>query len=226
MIIGMMTRTARGHTARPLRADRVDVACYVLVLLGALVRVAVPLLAPAFTVGCGAAVGAAVVGRLRAVRVRYWPVLTPAAARRQAGLSGGLRHAASWSTRLTVLLSVSGFVAARPGVLRRRRLGARARCARTLPHLVDTVLLASALAMAWMLRLNPLTTPWLAAKIVGLLLYIALGMLALRPGRPLALRVARLGGGAAELRLDRLGGHDQAPARRAAAAGRGAVAGA
>ena len=31
LIIGMMTRTARGHTARPLRADRVDVACYVLV---------------------------------------------------------------------------------------------------------------------------------------------------------------------------------------------------
>ncbi len=51
MIIGMMTRTARGHTARPLRADRFDVACYLLVLSGALVRVAVPLLAPAYTVG-------------------------------------------------------------------------------------------------------------------------------------------------------------------------------
>ena len=51
MVIGMMTRTARGHTGRPLRADRFDVASYLLVLLGALVRVAVPLLAPAFTVG-------------------------------------------------------------------------------------------------------------------------------------------------------------------------------
>ena len=51
LIIGMMTRTARGHTARPLRADRADVACYVLVLAAALVRVAVPLLQPAWTVG-------------------------------------------------------------------------------------------------------------------------------------------------------------------------------
>jgi uncharacterized protein involved in response to NO len=46
LIIGMMTRTARGHTARPLRADRADVACYLLVLGGAVVRVTLPLLAP------------------------------------------------------------------------------------------------------------------------------------------------------------------------------------
>jgi uncharacterized protein involved in response to NO len=50
LVIGMMTRTARGHTARPLRADRVDVASYVLVLGGAVVRVAVPLVAPALWV--------------------------------------------------------------------------------------------------------------------------------------------------------------------------------
>ena len=31
MTIGMMTRTARGHTGRPLVADRFEVACYVLV---------------------------------------------------------------------------------------------------------------------------------------------------------------------------------------------------
>ena len=54
--------------------------------------------------------------------------------------------------------------------------------ARTLPHVVDTVLLGSALTMAWMLRLTPDSAPWLVAKIVGLVLYIALGMAALRPG--------------------------------------------
>jgi uncharacterized protein involved in response to NO len=43
----MMTRTARGHTGRPLVADRADVACYVLVMLAALARVAGPLLWPA-----------------------------------------------------------------------------------------------------------------------------------------------------------------------------------
>ena len=91
--------------------------------------------------------------------------------------------------QVAVALSAAGFCA--------RGLGAfagaswvRGRAARVAPHVVDTVLLASALALAWALRLNPLTTPWLAAKIGGLLLYIALGMLALRPGRPIALRVA------------------------------------
>jgi uncharacterized protein involved in response to NO len=51
MTLGMMTRTARGHTARPLRADRFDVACYLCVLAAALVRVGVPVVAPQFTVG-------------------------------------------------------------------------------------------------------------------------------------------------------------------------------
>jgi len=86
-----------------------------------------------------------------------------------------------------VALSFAGFFARGIGVL----LGAawvRGRPARTLPHLIDTVLLASALALAWMLRLTPGNAPWLVAKIAGLLAYIALGMLALRPGRPLALR--------------------------------------
>ena len=89
----------------------------------------------------------------------------------------------------TVALSIGGFVA--------RGLGSfggaawlRTRWARTLPHVIDTLLLLSALTLAWQLRLNPLATPWLAAKIAGLLLYIGLGMLALRPGRPLALRIA------------------------------------
>lgn len=88
----------------------------------------------------------------------------------------------------SVVLSVSGFAARGIGSL----AGAawmRRRIHRIWPHLVDTLLLVSALVMAWMLQLNPLTTPWLAAKIAGLLLYIALGMVALRAGRPLSLRV-------------------------------------
>lgn len=55
------------------------------------------------------------------------------------------------------------------------------RLARTLPHVVDTVLLLSAISLAFMLSLNPVHAPWLLAKIVGLLLYIGLGMAALRP---------------------------------------------
>lgn len=66
----------------------------------------------------------------------------------------------------------------------------RSRAARTLPHIVDTVLLASALAMAWMLRLTPGNAPWLTAKIIGLLVYIGLGVVALRPGIAKPVRAA------------------------------------
>ena len=75
MIIGMMTRTARGHTARPLHADAFDVACYALVLLGALVRVAVPLLAPAFTAGSVLLSALLWSGGFALYAVRYAPVL-------------------------------------------------------------------------------------------------------------------------------------------------------
>lgn len=86
-----------------------------------------------------------------------------------------------------VAVSFCGFFARGVGML----LGAawvRGRAAHTLPHVVDTVLLGSAVTLAWLLRLNPLDTPWLAAKIVGLLAYIGLGMVALRPGRPPTVR--------------------------------------
>lgn len=46
MIIGMMTRTARGHTGRNLRADKFDVACYLAVFSAAIIRVGLPLLMP------------------------------------------------------------------------------------------------------------------------------------------------------------------------------------
>jgi uncharacterized membrane protein SirB2 len=57
----------------------------------------------------------------------------------------------------------------------------RHRAARMLPHVVDTVLLLSALGMLWLVRLAPWALPWLRAKIAGLVVYIALGMLALHP---------------------------------------------
>jgi uncharacterized protein involved in response to NO len=43
----MMTRTARGHTARRLSAGRAEVVAYLLVQAAAVVRVLVPLAVPA-----------------------------------------------------------------------------------------------------------------------------------------------------------------------------------
>ena len=45
LIIGMVTRTARGHTGRPLAVSKAEVAAYALVLAAALLRTLVPLVA-------------------------------------------------------------------------------------------------------------------------------------------------------------------------------------
>ena len=45
--IGMMTRTARGHTARPLKVGNAELAAYLLVQAAAVVRALLPLAFPA-----------------------------------------------------------------------------------------------------------------------------------------------------------------------------------
>ena len=64
------------------------------------------------------------------------------------------------------------------------------RLTRVLPHIVDTLLLGSALTMAWMSGQYPFVNGWLTAKLFGLLAYILLGMMALKRGRT---RMIRLG---------------------------------
>jgi uncharacterized membrane protein SirB2 len=66
----------------------------------------------------------------------------------------------------------------------------QSRMAKTLPHVIDTVLLLSALTLAWMLSLTPANAPWLMAKVVGLVAYVALGVIAMRPTRSRRVRVA------------------------------------
>ena len=76
-------------------------------------------------------------------------------------------------------MSFVGFAARGLGVLS-GAAWVRHRLTRTLPHVIDTVLLLSALGMLWLARLPPWALPWLRAKIIALLIYIALGVLALR----------------------------------------------
>ncbi len=54
---------------------------------------------------------------------------------------------------------------------------------RVVPHVIDTLLLASALALALGIHQYPIINGWLTAKVVGLLVYIALGVLAFRVAR-------------------------------------------
>jgi uncharacterized membrane protein SirB2 len=57
-----------------------------------------------------------------------------------------------------------------------------------VPHVVDTVLLASALWLAWQLGTQG-TRGWLWAKVVALVAYIILGSIALKRGRTRGIRI-------------------------------------
>jgi uncharacterized membrane protein SirB2 len=57
-----------------------------------------------------------------------------------------------------------------------------------LPHVVDTLLLASALGLAFWSHQLPGRMPWLTAKVTALLAYIVLGTIALKRGRTPAVR--------------------------------------
>ncbi len=64
---------------------------------------------------------------------------------------------------------------------------------RRLPHVVDSVLLGSALLMAWMSAQYPFAESWLTAKFFGLLAYIVLGAVALKRGRTKSVRATFFG---------------------------------
>jgi uncharacterized membrane protein SirB2 len=64
------------------------------------------------------------------------------------------------------------------------------RWVKIMPHVVDTLLLASAIVLALTIRQYPFTAPWLTAKLLGLVVYIGLGMLALKRGKTKRARVA------------------------------------
>lgn len=68
----------------------------------------------------------------------------------------------------------------------------QARWVRTAPHVVDTLLLVTGVTLAVGLDLSPLLQPWLAAKLLLLVLYIGAGTVALRRGRSLRTRALAL----------------------------------
>ena len=76
MTIGMMTRTARGHTGRPLVADRFEVLCYALVVLAAVIRVFGGMGLPSAYLATVVASGICWSAAFALYAVRYWPVLS------------------------------------------------------------------------------------------------------------------------------------------------------
>ena len=88
-----------------------------------------------------------------------------------------------------VVLSGTGFLLRGVWMLRGSPL-LKHRLTKALPHVVDSLLLASALALAVLLHQYPFRDAWLTAKVLGLLAYIGLGAVALKRGRSLGQRRA------------------------------------
>jgi uncharacterized membrane protein SirB2 len=70
----------------------------------------------------------------------------------------------------------------------------RARFLRIAPHLVDSVLLASALLLTLILQQYPFVNGWLTAKLLALVAYVVLGSIAIRRGRSPTIRAVALVG--------------------------------
>lgn len=70
------------------------------------------------------------------------------------------------------------------------------RAARVVPMIVDTVLLLSALALASFWLRDRLPMGWIGIKVAALALYVALGVVALRPGLRPGPRLLALGAAA------------------------------
>jgi uncharacterized membrane protein SirB2 len=90
------------------------------------------------------------------------------------------------------IVSISLFVA-RGGLQLAGMNWRRWRWLRIVPHVNDTVLLGAATALAVMSAQYPLMQGWLTAKVVALLLYIAVGRVALQPHRTKGVQVLAFG---------------------------------
>ena len=97
-----------------------------------------------------------------------------------------------WTHISCAFLSISGFtlrgywkLTADPRLDRRS--------AKILPHCIDTLLLGSAIGMLVIWRSSPLAFDWLVAKLIALLVYIALGMVVLRFSRRVGTRATAYG---------------------------------
>jgi uncharacterized protein involved in response to NO len=76
MTIGMMTRTARGHTGRPLKADRYEVACFILIAIAAFIRVFGGMGLPSAYRLTVMLSGISWSTAFALYAIRYWPVLS------------------------------------------------------------------------------------------------------------------------------------------------------
>lgn len=83
----------------------------------------------------------------------------------------------------TVVISLSLFVLRFAGVILNLQRIIQAKVLKFLPHIVDTILLVSAITLAVKLGLKPGENPWILAKIIALIAYIIAGSYAIKRGK-------------------------------------------
>ena len=66
------------------------------------------------------------------------------------------------------------------------------RWVKVVPHVVDTLLLSTALALVFWSGQYPFVQPWLTAKVLALVAYIVLGTIALKRGKTKGVRTVAL----------------------------------
>jgi uncharacterized membrane protein SirB2 len=100
-----------------------------------------------------------------------------------------IKHVHLWA----VTLSLSLFAVRAALMLAESRMQ-HWRTLRVLPHVIDTVLLTSALMLTTIVHQYPFVNGWLTAKVCGLVAYVVLGSIALKRGRSLRVRRYALAG--------------------------------
>ena len=87
-----------------------------------------------------------------------------------------------------VVLSISGFLV-RGVWMMRESPWLQKKWVRVAPHIIDTILLGSAILLTLQIRQYPFVHGWLTAKVLALLAYIVIGAIGLKYGRTKKIRV-------------------------------------
>lgn len=95
------------------------------------------------------------------------------------------KHLHLTAVGLSILLFVLRFLwsQANPQALQKKWL-------KILPHVIDTLLLGSAIGLCFIIQQYPFVNGWVTFKLIGLLAYIGLGLVALKLGKTPLIRWA------------------------------------
>lgn len=89
---------------------------------------------------------------------------------------------------VTAIISIVGFIVRGVWMMLSSTM-LQQRWVKIAPHINDTLLLATAIALVFITAQYPGPAAWINAKIIALVVYIVLGIIALKPSRPMGVRI-------------------------------------